>query len=363
MRMSELKRVLYIAYPLLPVREDSCGGAEQVLLTLEREAVCFGLQTTVAACCGSEVQGNLYSTGAAASGSLDSGREVEARHCAQSLELISVRAAIGRGFQFVHDHSGSMFLHAAAVGAPVLATLHLPREFYPKHWFARVPDNLHFNCVSRSQAKTFADVPNVAGVVPNGIDVEQFPLQTVKQGFLLWMGRICEEKAPHIALDIAAQTGRRIVIAGKVFPFAYHQQYFQREVLPRLQKLGTQAQFVDSPGLRQKTQMLRQAQAVLITSQVDETSSLVAMEAAACGTPVIAFRRGGLTEIVKHGETGFLVRNEEKMPLALGSLREISPAACHEHAQRNFSARRMFLDYLALYEELRTKSRAAELAA
>jgi glycosyltransferase involved in cell wall biosynthesis len=349
---TQMKKILYVAYPLLPVRADSCGGAEQILLTLEREAVRSGLQTTVASCSGSEVQGSVYPTGAPASGNLASARDLEAHHCAQTVELISVRRAIGRGFDVVHDHSGSFFSHGESVDVPVIATLHLPRSFYPEHWFARVPENVHFICVSKAQARTFAGIRNLRGVVPNGIQLEQFALQATKDDFLLWMGRICEEKAPHIALDIAAQHGLRIVIAGKVYPFAYHQQYFQREVLPRIQRMGTQVKFVECPALRQKIELLRFARAVLITSQVDETSSLVAMEAAACGTPVIAFRRGALPEIVKHGETGWLMRDEQQMGEAIRRVREIRPRTCREHALRNFPAERMFSGYLARYKEV-----------
>jgi glycosyltransferase involved in cell wall biosynthesis len=238
------------------------------------------------------------------------------------------------------------------VDAPVLATLHLPRSFYPEHWFTRVPANLYFACVSKAQAKTFADIPKVTGVVQNGVQLEQFPYQPVKDEYLLWMGRICEEKAPHIAMDIAAQQGRPLVVAGKVYPFVYHQEYFKREVLPRLHKMGKNVTFVESPSLKQKIDLLRNARAVLLTSQVDETSSMVAMEAAACGTPVIAFRRGALPEIIRHGETGWLVRKEEQFAEAIHSLGDIRPRACRDHAQLSFSADRMLWDYLAKYEEL-----------
>ena len=123
---------------------------------------------------------------------------------------------------------------------------------------------------------------------------------------LLWLGRICQEKAPHLALEIARTTGSAITLAGQVYPFSYHQQYFEREVLPILRECPT-ARWIDSPSFEEKRRLLQSAEALLITSQVDETSSLVAMEAAACGTPVIAFDRGALAEVVEHGKTGFVV--------------------------------------------------------
>jgi glycosyltransferase involved in cell wall biosynthesis len=363
MPLSDFNKILYVAYPVLPVRGDSCGGAEQVLLAVEREAVRHGFQTTVSACCGSEAQGTVYSTGAPPKGLLTSPRQMEFFHSAQTLELISVRKAIGRGFDVVHDHSGSFFAHVTDTSVPVLATLHLPRNFYPDTWFARVPENVYFNCVSKAQARTFSGLRNLVGAVPNGISMEPFRPRFNKDDFLLWVGRICEEKAPHIALDLAAEFGFRLAIAGRVYPFQYHHEYFVREILPRLQKLGPQVKFLEEPSLKQKVELLRSARAVLITSQVDETSSLVAMEAAACGTPVIALRRGALPGIVRHGETGLLVNTAEQMAEAIKTIDCIRPQACSEHAQQHFSAQRMFIDYLQLYETIWARSARLPLAA
>ena len=135
-------------------------------------------------------------------------------------------------------------------------------------------------------------------VVTNGINVERFPFSEVKLDHLLWLGRICEEKAPHVACEIAEQLGMPLILVGQVYPFSYHRQYFERELRPRLDFKNIQ--FIDSPAHGQKIELLRSARALLITSTVEETSSLVAMEAMACGTPVIVFRRGALPEVVRH---------------------------------------------------------------
>ena len=86
---------------------------------------------------------------------------------------------------------------------PVLATLHLPRHFYPADAFENVPQNVFFNCVSAAQSRSFADLANMVGVVRNGIAVSRFPFVTEKEGYLLWMGRVCEEKGPHVAIEVA----------------------------------------------------------------------------------------------------------------------------------------------------------------
>jgi glycosyltransferase involved in cell wall biosynthesis len=349
-------RVLYVAYPLLPVSEQSAGGAEQVLSTVEHEASTAGWLTTVAACNGSVASGQVYATTAQGRGSLDSARQFEARHCKRVVELVSVRASIGTRFDVIHDHSGIFFCHAGSVDAPVLATLHLPRSFYPQHWFNRIPSNVYFNCVSKAQARTFSDLPNMVSVVRNGIPLDRFKLQTSKKDYLLWMGRICEEKGTHTALDVAQKTSLPIVVVGQVYPFAYHQNYFEREVQPRLDRMGEQVRYVERPTFAQKLQLIQNARALIVTSSAEETSCLVAMEAAACGTPVVAVRRGALGEAVENGVSGYLVSDMAEMASAVATVGRINPKACREHAQKNFSAARMFAEYEPLYGDLRAKS-------
>ncbi len=340
-------RVLYISYPLLTVSAESAGGAEQMLWTLEREIALRGEQTTVAASEGSQVAGELFPTGNPCSEPDDYERR-NREHQDRVLAFVHQRSQEGRPFDLVHDKSGSFWPRAAEVQWPVLATLHLPRHFYPKHYFERIPANVSFNCVSQSQAQSFSDLPRMLGVVPNGILLDRFTPNYGKRHGLLWLGRICEEKGTHVALDIAAQAGMPITIAGQVYPFSYHQQYFDREIAPRLQRTPD-ARFVESPSFDEKRQLLWQAQAVLITSVVDETSSLVAMEAAASGTPVIAFRRGALPEVIEDRLTGFLVQDPAEAVAALQQIHQISPQACAGHAQKNFSSKTMANGYAALY--------------
>src|SRR5262249_4904875 len=130
-------------------------------------------------------------------------------------------------FDLIHDQSGSFWKRADRVPLPVLATLHLPRSFYQADSFYRVPDNVYFNCVSESQLKMFADLPRLLGCIANGIALERFPLSKVSvesRAYLLWLGRICEEKGTHVALDVAYEAGQQIIIAGQVYPFLYHQK-------------------------------------------------------------------------------------------------------------------------------------------
>jgi glycosyltransferase involved in cell wall biosynthesis len=337
--------ILFVAYPLLAISEESAGGAEQMLLTVEREMLRRGNRTTVAACDGSTVAGRLLSTGKPA-GAPDA---FEIRECEHSQRILSYLREHSGEFDLIHDESGSFFRHARECPVPVLATLHLPRDFYREEWFHDLPSNLFFNCVSQSQARTFNGLSNLIGIVQNGIDVERFPFAREKREYLLWIGRICEEKAPHLAIAVARQAGLPLIIAGQVYPLSYHHQYFAREIQPAL---GKDVEFIDSPSFNRKLELLQHTRSLLLTSTAEETSSLVAMEAMACGTPVIAMRRGAFSEIVAHGETGFIVGSVEEMVAAVSRSDKIDPAACRRRVERYFAADRMARDYEALYRHI-----------
>jgi glycosyltransferase involved in cell wall biosynthesis len=343
--MKQLK-IFYIAYPLLPLSDDIAGGAEHVLLTLAQEIASRGHEVTVAAAAGSIVPGKLLATGPASSRNDDFERR-KAEHEAVILEHLA-----NHDYDLIHDMSGSFWQQARSVAVPMLATLHLPPEYYPVESFWKVPNDLMFNGVSYSQARRFSEVAGIEGleVVTNGVSAERFPFSDPKQDYLLWLGRICEEKAPHLACDVAEEMGMPLVVAGQVYPFSYHQQYFDRELAPRL--ASSNIKFVDPLTRAHKVKLLGNARALLITSCAEETSSLVAMEAMACGTPVIAFRRGALSEVIRDSATGFIADNLEGMRESIENIDTIMPLACREHVVRRFSAARMSCEYMRLYQEL-----------
>ncbi|HUO60437.1 MAG TPA: glycosyltransferase [Candidatus Acidoferrales bacterium] len=346
-----------MSYPLQSVSEDSAGGAEQVLWTLEREAARNGYRTTVAACGGSHVAGELLDTGAAVE-AVDVFETREAEHSARVLQRCKERR-----FSLIHDHSGHFFRYAAEIDTPMLVTLHLPRSFYPADTFNNLAPNVYFNCVSERQLDAFRDLPRMLPPVRNGIALDLFRPGSLPRRHLLWLGRICPEKAPHIALDVAARMDIPLVLAGQVYPFSYHQQYFRREIRPRLAKNPISC-FIDTPSLDEKLRVLQRARALLITSEAAETSSLVALEAMACGTPVIAYGNGALPEIIRNGETGFVVHTVREMCNAIDAVDEIRSEACRKYVEQNCSAEKMASEYFERYREVLTRaSTSAQSAA
>ena len=359
--MATPPRILYVAYPLMRVSADSAGGAEQMLHVVEQEMARRGYETTLAASAGSLAAGELVVTGAIPNAP-DSFGDRSREHNNRVLQLICERQHSSSPFDLVHDMSGTFWPCAAGFDLPVLATLHLPRSFYPPAAFQDIPPNVCFNCVSKSQLRSFADVPQMP-VVNNGIDLSLFQMTDNKADYLLWLGRICEEKGPDLAIRAAQIAGSPLILAGEVYPFSDHQQYFGREIAPHLAGSSSLVRWLESPSLEEKIRLLTHARALLISSLAEETSSLVAMEAMACGTPVIAFAHGAIPEIVVNGKTGFLVKSVEEMAAAVTKVEEINPAECRQEVEAKFASGRMADDYQRLYQIVLTLQAPLQRAA
>jgi glycosyltransferase involved in cell wall biosynthesis len=194
--------------------------------------------------------------------------------------------------------------------------------------------------------------------IPNGINANDFSKSFRKKSYALVLTRICEEKGVHVALRAAHLASTPLIIAGQVYGYLEHSQFYRQEVEPLLDNLR---KFIGPATLPVKRRLLAEARCVLVPSVVEETSSLVAMEALASGTPVIAFRRGALPELIRHGETGFVVQDEREMAEAIPCCSRISPEYCRDYAAQHFSAERCVRRYFALYESLARRARMQPL--
>lgn len=340
--------VLNVAYPLAPVGSDAVGGAEQILSHLDAALVCAGHTSVVIASEG-KAHGTLLATGKPGGQLNDMAKraawKAQRDAIATALELWPV--------DVVHLHGIDFHNYLPPPGIPTLVTLHLPTAWYPVEVFRSKRADTYFNCVSRSQRASCPATSNLLATIENGVDLDALNTRHAKRQFALALGRICPEKGFHLALDAAAKARCPLLLAGEVFSYDAHQNYFAQEIVPRL---NNQCRFIGPVGLQRKRRLLTAARCVLLPSLVAETSSLVAMEALACGTPVIAFRSGALPEIIEHGRTGFLVHDADEMADAIERVSEISPTECRAEAQCRFSSERMTAQYMDLYERLANRA-------
>ncbi|PYX81005.1 MAG: glycosyltransferase family 4 protein [Acidobacteria bacterium] len=342
--------VLSVSYPLAPVSESTAGGAEQVLAMLDEGLTGAGHRSLVIAQGGSQCRGTLLPVKAPGF-RLD--EDVHALACID--QRAAIKWALTRfAIDIVHLHGLDFVDYLPEAGPPVVVTVHLPISFYPRQAFQLSRPDTHLVCVSESQAWTCPAGAKIWGVIRNGVRLDPYQPPRVKGNYVFALGRICPEKGFDIALDAATECGIPLVLAGTVFGYASHQQYFEDVIRPRL---TGDHRFIGAIGLKAKRELLAGARCVVIPSLVEETSSLVAMEAMACGTPVVAFKRGALTELVEHGRTGLLVDSRSEMAAAMEAAGNLSSSLCREYAEKHFASDEMVRQYLALYSRLAASSR------
>lgn len=346
--------ILSVAYPLAPVSVDAVGGAEQVLATLDRALVQAGHHSIVVAQEGSRVAGTLVPI-PVPRGVLDEA----AKAAAQAANAAAITAALARWpVDLVHLHGIDFSAYLPSPGVPALATLHLPPAWYPATALNPARADTWLHCVSQAQHESCPPGIPLLPLIENGIDVAAFAGRHAKRGYALMLGRICPEKGVHLALEAAHKAGIGLLVAGAVYPYAEHQRYFDEALTPLFDR---HRRFLGPVGFARKRRLLAGARCLLVPSLAPETSSLVAREALASGTPVIAFPNGALRDAVEPGRTGFLVEDADAMAEAIRMVDTLDPEICRAVARDRFPLDRMVAAYFDLYARL-ARSQAARLS-
>jgi glycosyltransferase involved in cell wall biosynthesis len=254
-------------------------------------------------------------------------------------------------FDVIHHHPQASGLVAAMVyDVPAVHTLH--KSFTPemRALYELVADRFWFVAISEAQR---ADMPELryAGVVYNGIDTAAYPLREEKEDFLLFLGRTHPDKGADRAAEAARVAGLPLVMAVKVAD-PLETAHWRREVEPRLPS-GTRV--LGEVSHEEKADLLGRARALLFPIDWQEPFGLVMVEAMACGTPVIATRRGSVPEVMEDGVTGFVVPVEgypEAAAEAIARLGEVDPGACRARVEERFSKEAMVVGYEGVYERV-----------
>jgi glycosyltransferase involved in cell wall biosynthesis len=338
--------VLSVAYPFAPVSPDAVGGAEQVLSQLDAALVAAGHRSIVVASAGSKTAGVLIATAPPAGPIARHQRELTWAEHRRNVAL----ALASQPVDLVHMH-GIDFLQylPPASQVPVLATLHLPPSWYGPELFRSARSDVHLHCVSRSQQLDCPPGSRLLRKIDNGVPLRALDCRCRKRRFAMSLGRICPEKNVHVALDAGRRARIAVLVAGQVFPYEAHERYFREQVAPRLDR---ERRFIGAVAFQRKRRLLSAARCLLLPTIAPETSSLVAMEALACGTPVVAFPSGALPDIVEHGVTGFLVRDAREMANAIEACDGIDSEHCRVTARERFGLDRMIGKYFDVYQQL-----------
>lgn len=339
--------ILSVAFPMSPVGLSSSGGAEQILSEIDRGLVVRGHTSIVIACPGSRVAGTLIPTWTIA-GPICTAQWMQAND--------AVRKAIAFALQrhrpdLAHMHGLYFSDYLPQEDLPVLVTLHLPISSYKSADLRPARPRTHLHCVSHSQHQTAPASLQLLPDIENGVrtDLLRPPNHVCKKDFVICLGRICPEKGFHFAIDAAKKAKLGMVLAGQIFPFPEHQRYFDQQIQPAL---DLKRCYIGPLALPQKCRLLSAARCAIVPSLVEETSSLVAREALSCGTPVVAFRRGALPEIIDHGKTGFLVERPDELPDAIHACRSLDPGECRRAAVERFDANKMIERYIGTYRQI-----------
>ncbi|MGF7154749.1 glycosyltransferase [Novosphingobium gossypii] len=261
-----------------------------------------------------------------------------------------------RSFDVIHNNS----LHylpvsmAETMNAPVVTTLHTPPFCWLESGIRLNRGPMTYVAVSEATAAMWSHVACADHVIPNGIDLSHFPFRAVasEESYLVWYGRIVPEKGLDFAIDAARLAGLPLRIAGPIS----NQTYFDELIAPRL---SGDVEHVGHLSHETLARLVGGATAALCTPRWEEPYGLVVAEALACGTPVAAFRRGGVPALL-NPDCGVLAEPDDVASLASAALAAsaLSRSACRAHAERYCDAQHMVDAYEALYLQLSASSPA-----
>lgn len=331
--------VALLAPPWYQVPPAAYGGIESVVADLANQLVGQGHRVTLIGHAGEGLTAEVVGTYDEPQGDRIGDSAVEVAHAAAAQNMIAQLTP-----DVVHDHSLAGPLLAASRPCPTVVTMHGPPTPDIAMMFHALRSDVGLVAISDSQREQAPQLPWLSTVY-NAVEVDQYPFRPQKDDFFLFLGRCTPDKGVHLAVQAARDAGRPLVLAMKCSE-PHEQEYFDAEVKPLL---GPDTDFVGEVGGERKLDLLARARALLFPIQWDEPFGMVAIEAMACGTPVVGSRRGALPETVVQGLTGVLVDDPAELPAALHAVEEIDPRTCREHVAQRFSGEAMAHGYAHAY--------------
>ena len=338
-------KIAQITSVYISVPPKTYGGTERVVYGLCRHLSRRGHQVKLFASGDSKVDCALHSVLPIACqddphSTVYLEKEFEARH---TFELYRQAA----DFDLIHAHWPTLAPYFSAFAAtPTVVTYGYIEKEVHDYYRAHFPHCLPV-CVSQAQRKMLGDesIP----VVYNGIDLDEIVFNDKPEDFFIIVGRMTPGKGIAEAIRIAKIAGARLLIVGHVTThLPWSEEYFLREVKPHID--GRQIRYIERLPYHEIVRLMSQAKGFLFPLQWDEPFGMVVIEAMAAGTPVIAYPRGSMPELIRHGETGYLPESEDAMVEMLGCLGTLDRARCRSWVAEHFATEQMVDGYERLYE-------------
>jgi glycosyltransferase involved in cell wall biosynthesis len=345
--MNRPLRIAQVAPPLERVPPERYGGTERVMYELIVELVRRGHEVTTFASGDSEVPGRHVPTVPVAL------RPAEFKDDPMGFFLTTALAVLDsqEEFDIIHSHLEWMsLLLARAAHVPVVATFHGRLDLPWSRELLASPSPAHLVAISNSQASPHPDIDWT--VVYNGLTLAGAPFERRRSEALCFVGRVAREKGIVEAIEIATLTGRPLRIAAKIAPTGVEHDYYEEVFKPALDAAGSNVEFLGELAAPERDQLFAESYAALMPGSWPEPFGLAAIEALACGTPVLARRVGGLPEIIRDGVDGFFGDDVTELAFHVPEVASLNRRAIRKSVIERFSAERMADGYEALYRRI-----------
>lgn len=318
------------------------GPWEQVASVLTEGLVKQGIDVTLFATGDSLTQAKLQSVCEKPVGEYPADSKVmECLHISNLMEQAA-------SFDIIHNHFDFLPLtYSGLIRTPILTTIHgfSSEQIVPV--FKKYNAHTHYVSISNSDRHpclTYIDT------VYNGLDEQQFDLGQGKGDYLLYFGRIHPHKGAYEAIQVAIRSNKKLILCGLI----QDEVYYEEKVAPWLN--DSSIIYLGNVGPQQRNQLLGDALALLHLISFEEPFGLSVAEAMMCGTPVIAFDRGALNELILDNKTGFLVNSIEEAAAVVSKIAKLCRCDCRKHAMDKFSSQVMTLNYIRLYKYIMRRS-------
>jgi glycosyltransferase involved in cell wall biosynthesis len=338
-RTADPLRVAVVAPPWLELPPAAYGGVESMCSDLVNALVQRGVEVTLLAPGRHGTAAAFQSTGPVADPRLMGQALPEVVQAAQLPELLADLAV-----DVVHDNTLAGPLITASNELPAVVTAHGPVCGGLGGYYRTLSTRASLVALSRAQRESLPTA-RWAATVPNGVRPERFPFRAAKGDYAVFLGRISPDKGPVWAIDAARAAGIPLVMAAKCREDV-ELAYFEHAVAPRL---GGDVEWIGEVGGRRKVELLAGARCLLFPIDWEEPFGLVMIEAMACGTPVVALRRGAVPEVVGNGRTGWVCDQPEELPAALLRAHELDPRVCRATVEDRFSDTALAAGYERVY--------------